>query len=378
MEKKKVVFFIYQMGAGGAARTFLNIINNLDRSKFIPVLVTLNYNGNYEEYLKSDIKFIKLNTRRLRSAILPLAKVIRKEETDIVFSTIPNYNTIAILAKLLSFTRAKNIVREAAYLGGNFSSNIKLIVYGMLYKMASQVVSLSEGVKENIVDRYKIKPHRIKVIYNPVDLDGIEQSMKEGEIADAHKAIFEDDAKVIITAGRLVKDKDHQTLLSSFSKVSRRINAKLIILGEGELEGALKSQAKELGIENNVYFIGFQRNPYVYFKHADLFVLSSIREGFGHVLAEALATGTPVVSTNCKPGAEEVLNHGEFGKLSNVGDVDEMADNIYKMLTLKKEETAQIIERGLQRAKDFNAKTIVKQYEDTFIKTMEIKKRSRG
>lgn len=372
MEKKKVLFFIYQMGAGGAARTLLNIINNLDRTKFTPILVTLNYNGSYEEYIKSDVTFIKLDTKRLRSAIFPLAKVIRKEKADIVFSTIPNYNTIAILANLFSFTGAKSIVREAAYLGGSPSEDIKLLTYGMLYKLSSKVIALSEGVKENIIKRYKVKAEKIKVIYNPVDLDSIEKNIEHGQVANEHQAIFkEDDAKIIITAGRLVKDKDHETLIRAFAKVNERINAKLVILGEGELEEDLKRTAYEHNIHDKVHFIGFQHNPYIYFKQADVFVLSSKREGFGHVLAEALATGVPVVSTNCKPGAREVLNYGEFGRMCEVGNAEEMAAQIHEILNLSEEQTAQIIDTGLSRANEFNAKKIVKNYEETFNQTID-------
>ncbi|UJL45915.1 glycosyltransferase [Virgibacillus sp. NKC19-16] len=371
MEKKSVLFFIYQMGAGGAARTLLNIINNLDRTKFTPILVTLNYNGSYEEYIKSDVTFIKLETKRLRSAIFPLAKVIREEKADIVFSTIPNYNTIAILANLFAFTGAKNIVREAAFLGGSPKENIKLLAYGMLYKLSSKVIALSEGVKENIIKQYKVKSEKIKVIYNPVDLDSIENNIKHGQVAGAHQAIFNANEKIIITAGRLVKDKDHETLLRAFAKVNERIHAKLVILGEGELEEDLKRTAHEHHVQDKVHFIGFQQNPYIYFKQADVFVLSSKREGFGHVLAEALATGTPVVSTNAKPGAREVLNYGEFGRMCEVGNAEEMADKIYEILTLNKEQTAQIIDKGLTRANEFNAKKIVKQYEETFNQTID-------
>ncbi|MBP1971488.1 glycosyltransferase involved in cell wall biosynthesis [Virgibacillus natechei] len=372
MEKKKVLFFIYQMGAGGAARTLLNIINNLDRTKFTPILVTLNYNGSYEEYIKSDVTFIKLDTKRLRSAIFPLAKVIREEKAAIVFSTIPNYNTIAILANLFSFTGAKNIVREAAYLGGSPSENMKLLAYGMLYKLSSKVIALSEGVKENIIKRYKIKPKKIKVIYNPVDLDSIKKNIEHEEVANEHQAIFkEEDAKIIITAGRLVKDKDHETLIRAFAKVNERITAKLVILGEGELEEDLKRTAYNQNVLDKVHFIGFQQNPYIYFKQADVFVLSSKREGFGHVLAEALATGVPVVSTNCKPGAQEVLNYGEFGRMCEVGNAEEMAAKINEILNLNEEQTAQIIDKGLGRANEFNAKKIVKQYEEAFNQTID-------
>ncbi|QKY70437.1 glycosyltransferase [Lentibacillus sp. CBA3610] len=380
MKKVKVIFFIYQMGAGGAARTMLNIINNLDRAKFEPVLVTLNYNGSYEDDLKSDITFIKLDTKRLRSAIFPLAKVIRNEQADIVFSTIPNYNTIAILANLLSFTRAKNVVREAAYLGGTLSEDLKLRTYGMLYRFASKVIALSKGVKENVVSRYKVKPEKVHVIYNPVDVEGIRNQIQNGQIAPEHQDIFNDHAKVIITAGRLVSDKDHQTLIEAFADVNKQVYAKLVILGEGELEAELKAKAEALGVGDSVHFLGFQRNPYIYFEHADVFVLSSVREGFGHVLAEALATGTPIVSTNCRPGAAEVLNDGEFGVMCEVGNAQDMAAKLYETLTMDNEELAYMIDKGKKRANEFAATIIAGQYGETFIETIdqrgqELKKR---
>ncbi|MFC4025016.1 glycosyltransferase [Oceanobacillus longus] len=371
MKKKRVLFFIYQMGAGGAARTLLNILNNMDQSKFTPVLVTLDYNGNYEQYLNPEIKFIKLKTKRLRSAIFPLAKVIREEKADIVFSTIPNYNTIAILGNLFSFTGAKNIVREAAYLGGTTSADLKLRLYGLLYKFSSKVIALSNGVKGNIVHRYKVKPEKIEVIYNPVDIESIQRNINEGTIPEEHAVIFTGAEKVMITAGRLVNDKDQKTLIKAFAEVNRRIDTKLVILGEGKLEKELKSLAEELNIVEQVYFLGFQENPYIYFTKADVFVLSSKREGFGHVLAEALATGTPVVSTNAQPGAQEVLNNGEYGLMCEVGDVKALAEKIYETLTWDEKQINHAIQKGLERANTFHAKTIVKQYENIFDQTFD-------
>src|SRR5690625_6929714 len=99
VEKKKIMFFIYRLSYGGAARTMINIVNHLDRNKFEPILVTLDFTFEYDAFVKEDVTFIKLDTKRLRSAIMPLAKLLRKEQADILFSTIPNYNTIAILAK---------------------------------------------------------------------------------------------------------------------------------------------------------------------------------------------------------------------------------------------------------------------------------------
>ncbi|WP_339213222.1 glycosyltransferase [Ornithinibacillus sp. FSL M8-0202] len=371
MEKKKVLFFIYQLGAGGAARTMLNIVNHIDRESFEPILVTLDYDGSYESYLNKDIKFIKLQTKRLRSAILPLAKLIREEKVDLVFSTIPNYNIVAILARVLSFTRAKNIVREAAFLGGTTASNMKLRLVGFLYKLASRVISLSKGVKENITNRYKVPSENITVIYNPIDIDVIKQHVRKGQISPDHEKIFDGQSKVIITAGRLVNDKDQKTLIHAFSKVQEKLNVKLVILGEGALEADLKKQAKELNIDDHIFFLGFRENPYIYFSKADLFVLSSLREGFGHVLAEALATGVPIVSTNCKPGAVEVLSDGQYGRLCEIGNDRDMAEKMYEVLTLSDRERFVMINNGLARASEFDAKEIVKQYEDVFRETLK-------
>jgi len=371
VEKKRILFFIYQMGAGGAARTLLNILNNIDHSKFIPTLVTLNYDGNYEKYVNQDIKFIKLETRRLRSAIFPLAKVIRQEKADIVFSTIPNYNTIAILGNLLSFTKAKNIVREAAYLGGTPQADFKLRLYGLLYTFSSRVVALSHGVKNNIISRYKVKPDKIEVIYNPVDMKKIQASMKTGTLKEEHQSIFNGNEKIIITAGRLVEDKDQQTLIKAFASVREKINAKLVILGEGELEADLKELAKKRQLQDHVHFLGFQENPYVYFAQADLFCLTSKREGFGHVLAEALAAGVPIVSTKAEPGAVEVLDHGKYGLIGEIGNEQEIAEKILQVFRWTEAERKRVIEKGLERVETFRAEVIVKQYEKVFLETLE-------
>lgn len=371
VKKKRIMFFIYQMGGGGAARTLLNIVNNIDRTKFMPVLVTLNYDGSYEKYINDDVKFIKLETKRLRSAILPLSKVIREQRIELVFSTIPNYNIIALLATMLSFTSAKNVVREAAYLGGGAKENIKLRFAGQLYRRASKVIALSKGVKKNIINRYKVNSDKIDIIYNPVDIKGIRYMMERDEVSEVHKEILQSSGKTIITAGRLHPDKDQKTLLKAFKTVKEgHDDIQLFILGEGELEKHLKQLSLELNIGDSVHFAGFQHNPYAYFKYADLFVLSSVREGFGHVLTEAMATGTPVVSTKARPGAEEVLAYGEYGYMCEPSDAAALAAGINHIFALSDSEREDIIEKSLKRAEEFHVNKITRQYEQMFTEVL--------
>ncbi|NIK11821.1 glycosyltransferase [Alkalibacillus almallahensis] len=371
MDKRiTIVFFIYYLGSGGAGRTFLNILNNIDRNKFRPILVTCNYDGSYEPYLSDDIKFIKLDTKRLRKSIIPLAKIIKESKSDIVFSTIPNYNIIAILARLLSFTNARNIVREAALLGGTRSENLKLKIYGLFYKFSVRVIALSEGVKTNLVNKYNLSKNKIDVIYNPIDIKQIREMMLD-KLPDDHNMLVETEEFKFISAGRLVDDKDHKTLLRAFAKVSGKANVRLLLLGEGPLENDLKILTQHLNIEEKVNFLGFQKNPYPFFRVSDVFVLSSEREGFGHVLAEALTAGLPIVSTNAEPGVSEVLDNGNYGILVNVGDENDLADGMNKALNLNDESLKSLSENGKLRSKEFEAVKIVKQYETVFLKTIQ-------
>lgn len=368
--KKKIVFFIYELGSGGAARTIVNIVNYLNKDLFEPIIVTLNYEGSYEKYVHPSLRIEKLPAKRLRSAIIPFCEFIKREQPDLIFSTIPNYNTIAIAARILSRTPSKNIVREAAFLGGNFLENVKLFLYGQLYRFSTAVVALSDGVKENIEKRYLVPKEKITTIYNPIDLQFIQKQATEGKLPKEHEQLFQRNRKTIVSAGRFVKEKDQRTLLKAFAKLNKEIPSTLILLGEGELKEDLQALAKTLQVEEYVYFIGFQKNPYIYFRKADVFALSSTTEGFGHVLVEALATETLIVSTDCKPGSEEVLQGGKYGFLSPVGDAEKMKDQLIKALSLSQREREQLIKAGKKRAKDFSAERIVKQYEEVFLKAL--------
>lgn len=372
MEKKKIIFFIYELGGGGAARTFVNIANHLNETIFEPIIVTLNYNGTYEKYVHPHVKIVKLPTKRLRSAILPFSRYIKEVKPDIVFSTIPNYNTFAIISRLLSRTKAKSVVREAAYLGGSFFENVRLIFYGRMYRFAKRIVALSEGVKENVSKRYLVAEKKIEVIYNPIDLQNIREQAIRIDMPKEHEDLFTKDRKIIVTAGRLVKEKDQATLIRAFVKVNEEIPSSLLILGEGILKEDLITLTKKLNIAEHVHFIGFQQNPYQYFHKADLFALSSITEGFGHVLVEALATDTIVATTDCKPGSTEVLQDGEFGFISPVGKSKALAENMITALSLSEKDEEQLIARARLRAEEFSAEQIVKQYEEVFLQVLGV------
>lgn len=362
--KRKIMFFLFSLSGGGAERTIINIVNNLDKDNYDVLLVLgTKKNNDYNMLLNNNIEIKVLNCSKLRYCIFKLAKSIRKEKPDILFSTINANNIVALLAKILSFKSVFAVVREAnnRTQAGKVTKLNKQITKILYNKVADKIVALSNGVKKDLVTNFLIKKHKVHVIYNPVEVDKIKEQSRE----TIKENIKSNEEKLIIAVGRLVEQKDFQSLIRAFSIVSTNIDSKLLILGKGPQEKKLIELSTKLGVRDKVWFLGFKTNPYKYMAKADLFILTSKWEGFGHVIVEAMATGTPVISTNCKSGPEEILQGDRYGILVPVGDYQTLAQKIFAML--ENDDLRQYyVLNGYKRSKDFNAKQIVKKYELIF------------
>jgi glycosyltransferase involved in cell wall biosynthesis len=131
--------------------------------------------------------------------------------------------------------------------------------------------------------------------------------------------------KRILTVGSLKPAKEHGLLLRAFARLDPSIGARLMILGEGPLRAELQGLAAALGIADRIVMPGFAVDPWPHYRSADLFVLSSSREGYPTVLLEALAAGLPVVTTDCGSGPREIVGQGKFGTLVPPDDADALA-----------------------------------------------------
>ncbi|AOJ69542.1 MULTISPECIES: glycosyltransferase [Burkholderia] len=143
------------------------------------------------------------------------------------------------------------------------------------------------------------------------------------------------DGRFIVSVARLDEgQKDHRTLLRAYAKVrARRADApRLVLVGDGPDRRVLERLAGELGLHDAVRFTGFCANPFPYVRAADMLILSSRYEGFGMVLGEAMALGTPVISSDCPTGPRDLLDGGRGGLLVSPGDADGLADAIERML----------------------------------------------
>ncbi len=141
--------------------------------------------------------------------------------------------------------------------------------------------------------------------------------------------------------------------------------SRLVILGDGGKRSNLEKLARQLGIERQVTFLGFQTNPFKYLARSDIFVLSSLWEGFALVIVEAMACGIPVISTRCPSGPDEIITDGVNGLLVPVADETALAEAILRLLKDKKL-AVKLAQAGTKRAEDFAITKIIKQYEAIF------------
>lgn len=193
-----------------------------------------------------------------------------------------------------------------------------------LYGGADGIICVSQGVADDLMRITGIAADRIQVIRNPVVTPKLEEMAK----VDIDHPWFGEDIPVILGAGGLRLQKNFPMLLRAFARIRAQREARLMILGEGRQRHELKMQAKELGVSDDFDLPGFVANPYAHMARARLFVLSSHWEGSPNVLAEALAVGTQVVSTDCPSGPSEILDNGRYGTLVPVDDEDAMVEAI--------------------------------------------------
>lgn len=359
---KKIMFVIHQLNAGGAQRIIMSLADNLDKKKFEVILVVINNVGEFSNYSNKDVKIIDLKTPHARHSLFKLFRLIKKEQPDIVFSGIAYLNLLfAILIPIIKIfvKNIKFIARETntVSIQNTQEKYPKLFdrLYTMFYKNFDIIISQSKYMKNDLIENYKISNNKIKVINNPIDIEKNDKLVNETTVS-----LFDKSKINLLAAGRLNHQKGIDLLIEAMKLLNDKFH--LTILGEGEERNNLINLAKELGVLEKITFAGFQKNPYVYMKQADLFVLSSRYEGFPNVVLEANACGTPVVAFNCPGGTGEIIENGTNGFLCECGDIVDLAQKIDKASLQRYDKNK--IKSLIKNRYDVNI--IIKQYQRLF------------
>lgn len=361
---RNIGMLIGSLEGGGAERVALNLANEFAKRK-IPFTLILRFKkGPYVKQLNSNIHVLELTANNPIIIVFKLIKACKKNQIDVLFA-ISRYNNI--LALIANFVlRKRTIIREATTFDGFYKkktinklervkSQLFLKLIQFLYPKADAIVANSKDTAKDIENHISVSGNKIVVINNPLIDDQI-QTQSNQPVDDEY--FSNTSTPRIISAGRLVYQKNFQHLIKSFALLKKTMpSASLTILGEGPQETQLKELVKQLDLGNDVCFLGFVDNPYKYLKHADVFVLSSIFEGFGNVLVESLAIGLPVVSTNCPGGPREILDNGKFGALVPVNDEKAMSIAIIRVLAAKTDK-----QKLIDRSKIYSIEKITDKY----------------
>lgn len=352
------------MAGGGAERVLLNVLKYIDRERFSPSLALFKKEGELMGEVPPDVEVHGLGMSGVRlgrealKLLLNLRRLMKTLRPDVVLSFMWESNMLNAASNV--FSGRKTVVSEhiallryfEAVFGHGAKRRLTFFLTRLIYPRASLAVSVSGGLMKDLA-AVGITGERVRVIHNPVDLKVI-NSLKEDAV--------EVGGPFVLFAGRLTKQKNVPLLVEAFGMIKDRHPAKLLILGQGEEEEALRNMCKDLGIKDRVVFKGFVQNPFKYMRKAEVFVLPSDFEGFGCVLVEAMATGTPVISTDCPYGPNEIIEDGKDGLLVPVGDPEAMARAMERLLT-DRSLRERLVEGGLRKAGEFEVQKVVRRYE---------------
>ncbi|MEX2541116.1 MAG: glycosyltransferase [Trueperaceae bacterium] len=333
--EKLISLYLPNLEGGGAERMMLTLARGL-RSRGVRVdLVLAKAYGPYLAEAQAHVNVVDLDSNSALASVPRLRRYLADKRPAAALGTLPHASLALLWAARTSGKRIRVVIREASTPsmvkpnGLDVKTRFARRLSRVFYPHADAVVAVSHGVARDLREYLGVPGSKITTIYNPVVADSLPEAASE---AIDHPWFRPGSPPVLLSVGRLGAEKDFQSLLRAFALVRGRVDARLVILGEGAERQRLERLSEELGIEESTCLPGFIANPFPYMARASVYVLSSEREGLPGSLIQAMACGCPVVSTDCPNGPREVLEDGRYGKLVPVGDHHAIAEAVLETL----------------------------------------------
>ena len=384
--KKKVGLLIPTLLSGGAERVVSRLSSFLNEPYEIFVIL---FEDTFMDYEYTGT-LINLNIRSCQTSMpkkifLPfkrarlLKKIKKQYQLDVVISFMDSPNIVNALSKT---KKCKTVLSVRNYSQKEQRDSLLLIISNLmmkyLYKKADKIIPVSKVIGESLINHYKVQRNKIVPIYNPYDINQIK--VLSNEMLDPSHEEFMSSGKIYISVGRQAYQKGFWHLIKAFKLVKDKISdAKLVIVGQDYQDGLVQKLVDELELHNDVLLVGYQKNPFKFIKKSDVYILTSLFEGFPNALVEAMACGIPVIAADCKSGPREILyenpnindetkgfEKADFGLLiqdlsplecwdkSIYDDSDEILSSAMELLISDKALFAHYSKKALERAQYFN------------------------
>jgi len=342
--------FMRAFEGGGAQRDMILLCNALAAAGVRITVLALRIEGPLRILLDPAIRVAEVPGRQLRYAVPGLRGMIRAIAPALVVSSEASLNLCTLIAvrSLPRANRPKVVLREvgspsiAQQRDPYLQNRIAYRILRRVYRYADCIIALTEGARRDLVANFAVAEQTISVMLTnavvpPATVNRIAQW--DGETGR--------DSDLIVCVGRLSPEKDQRTLISAVALLPPSRPWRLAIVGDGAERAALEALAQQHGVADRIVFTGQVDDPFAFMMRARVAVCASVYEGLGNAIIEALACGTPVVSTDCPYGPAEILQDGRYGTLTPVGDAAAMAAAIEVALS-------EVPDRGALRARGLN------------------------
>lgn len=359
---KNILFLIHDLGHGGAEKVLVNLVNNLDKSKFDVTVIALFGGGVNEQFLLPHVKYHTIfkkpfpGNSHVMKLFSPktLHKMCVKEHYDIEVSYLEGPSARIISGcddkstKLVSWI---HIEQKTAPKAAAAFRSVKEAV--RCYNRFSLHVGVSETVKQDFLSVLPISVP-MTVLFNTNESEKILSLSRE----PVNDEIINDDSIKLVGVGKIVQNKGFDRLIRIVKRFrDEKYAVHLYLLGVGSMQTELKNYVSENGLKNTVTFLGYQTNPYKYVANCDLFVCSSHAEGFSTAATEALIVGTPVVTTLVSGMTEMLGENNEWGVITENSE-EALYDGIKGLLD-GPALLAHYKEKAIERGKLFSTKATV-------------------
>lgn len=325
---RKIIIFYPSFERGGVEIILLNLINFFLKKNIKIVLITSNIKKNFFKNKLISCKNIKIKKYlflpdRINKAI-SASKTLKDElkkskKRNTIVLSLQGSSLAIIISKILSFKiivrNAEDPIYSSFYAENKIQSLIVLLLKIFVYNFADKIITNSKGSGESL-KKILIRNKNIYPIYNPY-------------LKNINKKIKTRRKKYLLSVGRLAKQKDFHNLVIAFNLIKKEIpNYKLLIVGDGKLKYELQNLVNELDLKKRIKFTGWKINLKKYYLTSKVFILNSLYEGLGNVLIDAVNFNLPIITTNCKSGPNEIINHGKGGFLVPVKNPEKLSKKI--------------------------------------------------